>query len=664
MIITRVKAHNYKTYLDLDLDLTVEAERPIILIGGMNGGGKTTLFEAIYGALYGLNIANERQFQELLNAGAPPTEKPEIVLELSFKGLVTGTEQKYNLRRTYRVMSSRPVENVRLNLNGNVVSYGTQTPAGERHRYEQMLNKIIKANLPQELSKYFLFDAMQSSELLKEGVFSQIIRDNIQNVMGFNKYLMLKHAAEKLHQKKAAERIKAKKEREEYERLCAEKEQKVQRKTALEAALDQSSRRLQEMQEAYDAAREGARKDANARQRISEIDAKINEANSSAERYCTEAKDLVDNLEGSVFLPKLASQLSQEIANIVRIKDSLKKEPIESPQQLRDITHRVLDLLRQMQLLDANANEEDIIAQLISRRCADGKDDPYAILEDDDVAALVGLVNSGGHNTFPHLSESKMACETKLGNLDEWHRQRYFLQQSIDGNDQEVINNYETEAENQRNIEIEIENLTVEIQRLDNRIHTFDIQIQEEPDLKFDTLVKLRPFFEDVAKTLLQRKRQQIETQMQEQLNILLLSYKGHIQRVEISENLEDFSIKIFHSAGNEIALSQLNAASKQIFIQVLLKILRNLGDYNPPVMIDTVMGVLDNESRDALMQEYFPQLADQTILLCTTSEIRKDSDYKQIEAFISKTYTLQRDVALQRTEVVEGYFGTPLNRD
>ena len=39
---------------------------------------------------------------------------------------------------------------------------------------------------------------------------------------------------------------------------------------------------------------------------------------------------------------------------------------------------------------------------------------------------------------------------------------------------------------------------------------------------------------------------------------------------------------------------------------------LRNLGDYNPPVMIDTVMGVLDEESRDVLMEEYFPSLADQ----------------------------------------------------
>ena len=46
MIIRRIKISNYKTYLSLDLDLTVRPDQPIILIGGMNGGGKTTLFEA------------------------------------------------------------------------------------------------------------------------------------------------------------------------------------------------------------------------------------------------------------------------------------------------------------------------------------------------------------------------------------------------------------------------------------------------------------------------------------------------------------------------------------------------------------------------------------------------------------------------------------------
>lgn len=42
MIIKRIKVSNYKTYLNLDLDLSVALDKPIILIGGGNGGGKTT----------------------------------------------------------------------------------------------------------------------------------------------------------------------------------------------------------------------------------------------------------------------------------------------------------------------------------------------------------------------------------------------------------------------------------------------------------------------------------------------------------------------------------------------------------------------------------------------------------------------------------------------
>lgn len=201
MIIKRIRTINYKTYLNLDLDLSVERERPIILIGGNNGGGKTTLFEAICGALYGLRIKNKQHFYELLNNGAFNQVEHKIELELTFVGLVLGMEQKYVLKRTYMLNpSEKPVESVSLNMNGNMFVYGTATPPAQRAKSEQQVNKIIKANLPQELSQYFLFDAMQSSKLLEENVFAQIIRDNIENVMGFNKYIQLKKASEKLLQ--------------------------------------------------------------------------------------------------------------------------------------------------------------------------------------------------------------------------------------------------------------------------------------------------------------------------------------------------------------------------------------------------------------------------------------------------------------------------------
>lgn len=290
-------------------------------------------------------------------------------------------------------------------------------------------------------------------------------------------------------------------------------------------------------------------------------------------------------------------------------------------------------------------------------------EDPYDYLDDSEVTALRGLPGKGGHNQFVSIDRKRQELEVQLANMDNLKSEKRTLEQARSGGNNMLIVNYEEAKHNIEKQKTLEGNLKGEIQRLEKRIHQYDVQIQQEPDLKYDTLMKLRPFFDKVADMLLKKKKAQIETEMQEQLNKLLVSYKGHVGRVELSESMENFNIKLYHTAGNEISLNQLNAASKQIFIQVLLKVLRNLGDYNPPVMIDTVMGVLDNESRDALMEEYFPQLAEQTILLCTTSEIRTDSDYVKLEPFISKTYTLHRNVEEQQTTIDEGYFGITLNQ-
>jgi DNA sulfur modification protein DndD len=250
-----------------------------------------------------------------------------------------------------------------------------------------------------------------------------------------------------------------------------------------------------------------------------------------------------------------------------------------------------------------------------------------------------------------------------ISNIPALEMQKDALEKGVENGNQDLVKTYEDKMAEIARMEKEQETTKQAIETLNKKIHSYDVQIQQEPDVKYDTLMKLQPFFDDVADSLLKRKKEQIQNEMKEQLNKLLLSYKDCIAKVELSDSIESFSIKLYHKSGNEISLNQLNAASKQIFIQVLLKVLRNLGDYNPPVMIDTVMGVLDEESRDIMMEEYFPQLAEQTILLCTTSEIRKESDYKKLEPFISKTYTLKRNVELQNTSLKDGYFGITLKQ-
>lgn len=666
MLIQRIKISNYKTYLSLDLDLTVDDDRPIILIGGANGGGKTTLFEAISGALYGLKIENKEHFMELLNQGALNTAKPEISLQITFVGKVLGQQQKYILKRVYQLNpQGKPLESVSLNMNGNMYVYGTMTAPKDRVKAEQEINKIIKANLPQELSQYFLFDAMQSSELLKKNVFAQTIRDNFENVLGFKKYLQLKRAAEKLQQEWAQQRLEAEKEAQEYNELCAQKDKLTADLNTCIAEQDTKYKYLASVEVEYKRAKDGAQEASALNKKIQELASKIDDIVKRAATYAEDLKAFVDNIEIDLFLPKLASNLAQEINNILHIKEQLQKEntgayPLET---LKDVTNKIITYLKDLSLCSESVDEEQVVSHIVAIQNSTNKEDPFGYLDEAEVTALSNLVKRTGSNQFIALDRQRQELEIQLSTLDNLRSQKQTLEQTRAGGNEYLIQNYEAAQKQIEKLKGQEATLKADIQRLEKRIHQFDVQIQQEPDIKFDTLVKLKPLFEKIADSLLKKKKAQIESEMQQQLNKLLVSYKGHVAKVELSDSIEQFNIKLYHTAGNEISLNQLNAASKQIFIQVLLKVLRNLGDYNPPVMIDTVMGVLDNESRDALMEEYFPQLAEQTILLCTTSEIRTDSDYIKLEPFISKTYTLHRNVEAQNTTVEDGYFGLTLNQ-
>lgn len=666
MLIQRIKISNYKTYLSLDLDLTVDDDRPIILIGGANGGGKTTLFEAISGALYGLKIENKEHFMELLNQGALNTAKPEISLQITFVGKVLGQQQKYILKRVYQLNpQGKPLKSVSLNMNGNMYVYGTMTTPKDRVKAEQEINKIIKANLPQELSQYFLFDAMQSSELLKKNVFAQTIRDNFENVLGFKKYLQLKRAAEKLQQEWAQQRLEAEKEAQEYNELCAQKDKLTADLNTCIAEQDAKYKYLASVEVEYKRAKDGAQEASALNKKIQELASKIDDIVKRAATYAEDLKAFVDNIEIDLFLPKLAANLAQEINNILHIKEQLQKEntgayPLET---LKDVTNKIITYLKDLSLCSESVDEEQVVSHIVAIQNSTNKEDPFGYLDEAEVTALSNLVKRTGSNQFIALDRQRQELEIQLSTLDNLRSQKQTLEQTQAGGNEYLIQNYEAAQKQIEKLKGQEATLKADIQRLEKRIHQFDVQIQQEPDIKFDTLVKLKPLFEKIADSLLKKKKAQIESEMQQQLNKLLVSYKGHVAKVELSDSIEQFNIKLYHTAGNEISLNQLNAASKQIFIQVLLKVLRNLGDYNPPVMIDTVMGVLDNESRDALMEEYFPQLAEQTILLCTTSEIRTDSDYIKLEPFISKTYTLHRNVEAQNTTVEDGYFGLTLNQ-
>lgn len=154
---------------------------------------------------------------------------------------------------------------------------------------------------------------MQSSELLKKNVFAQIIQDNIENVMGFKKYVQMSKASERIQQEWGQQRLEAEKEAIEYERLCKERDNLQNQIELCQSEQDQQCRYLADTKELYENAKKGA-DDAEAQRRtLEEVKGKIADIQRRAAAYSNDLQEFVEGIEFNLFLPKMASDVASEI---------------------------------------------------------------------------------------------------------------------------------------------------------------------------------------------------------------------------------------------------------------------------------------------------------------------------------------------------------------
>jgi DNA sulfur modification protein DndD len=665
MLITKIIAKNFKTYRELDLDLTVNEEQPIILIGGENGGGKTTLFQAIYSALYGLKVKDEQHFNKLQNAGERAknagNSSNKIELEIHFTGKVLHNDYKYIIKRLYTLNAqNNPVESVMLNLNGDVFNYGTATPHAERVKKEAEVNKIIKANLPQELSKYFLFDAMEAGNLLKDEYLNRVIKENIENVMGFNKYTQLGNATNTLTQEYIAQSIEVEEERTQYKNLLEEHKKYQDLIDATKVKYDRSLSYSLAQKEFYESAKEGKNFQANIKEQIQIVERKIEDILNKETLFIDQSEKFLNDIEIQVFIPKLITIVQNEIELILSEKSQQNNSDFIEPEHISKVSDKVLEFLKEYNLIkgELTAEQKIKLADYILKKSGQNKNNTeYDFIDKNDISHFEQLLGWSSINQYNTLEQQKSSLEKELVSLPNLKIQLLDLRKNDMGGGEETIQNFETNELKIKEYKEAIKNYQSDMELLDKKIKRFDLSDDEVPNPKLEVLKKLGPLFSKISNALLDNKKSRIEEAMKNDLNTTLVVYENQIDRVELSEDLSNLSFKIYHKAGNEIYLEELNAASKQIIIQVLLKSLHYYGDYNPPVMIDTVFGYLDEKSRASLLENYFPKLSHQTILLSTDSEIRKAIDLQKIENFISKKFTLVRDKENQLTKVVEGYF-------
>jgi len=101
---------------------------------------------------------------------------------------------------------------------------------------------------------------------------------------------------------------------------------------------------------------------------------------------------------------------------------------------------------------------------------------------------------------------------------------------------------------------------------------------------------------------------------------------------------------------------ADLSAGEKQLYAMALLWALRSVSGRALPIIIDTPMGRLDKDHRERLLKFFFPYAAHQIILLSTDSEVDVES-YDMLEPSISHVFRLDFNEDEGYTEVVRGYF-------
>ena len=669
MKIKKIHAENYKTYKSLDLNLEVTDERPIILVGGGNGCGKTTLFDAIYHALYGLKIENARHFEELFNAGVKNEQgmdRKQIVLEILFSGMVLNQEQQYRLRRAYMLEDNRVLESVTLSMGGNQFTYGSGTPSSERASNEDIVNKIIAANLPAELSNYFLFDAMKTSDLVKEEQINKLIMKNINSVMGFNKYAQLRKVSESLLAEKKAERMQNDKIREEYSELTNDKQLLEEEIDKLNDEFAAALNYANDNKEQYDQVKGGKDADEVTREMMGKLEQAIKNTVEEESKYSQDIEILARDLETKVIYPKLASVIKTEIEVILQAKQEVKDARVNmlTDNQIEGITKQLVHLIEERYISAGAIDIPSLINELkLQQEKANAVEDKYSYLTSSEIDILDKLISNAVDNPFVSLDEKRDRLNQEIAQMPKQRDKLKEYQKTLNGSDYTFLELYDKNTARIKELRGIIDAKKGEVEDMKKKIQTYDYDIPQVPDPQYDMLCILPNFFKNLSAKLLRNKKASIERMMRDQLNINLIVYAGVVGRVELSaDDSDDISFKIYHKNGNEIYLSQLNAGAKQTVMQVLLKVLYNLGDYEPPVMIDTVMGVLDKESREVILEKYFPDLAHQTILLSTDTEITTEHDFEKIEAYVAKAYTLHRDKENQCTTISEDYFGQKLS--
>jgi DNA sulfur modification protein DndD len=666
MLLRKITLEEFGAYRGKQsLDLTVEKNKPIILIGGLNGCGKTTLLDAIQLALYGPRARcsgrggkpYDTYLRESINRQQDPSRGSSVTLEFTIT--VDAKEHYYKVIRSWHISGKTLKEFLNVFVDE---AYGDSAKPGRRAEPELKFSRLLSEGwadhvedlLPLEVASLAFFDGEKIESLADPERAASVIESAVYSLLGVSTVQQLRTDLLALQRRQKL----SQEEQHLMDNIYAQEKERDSVQAQLERAaqdLAQQKTELSKAERVLDALeREFEKEGGGLFERRIEIE---QERKRVAEQLAELRSSLTQIAAGPLPLLMMGPQL-----NDVREQAKREQSAAEASQVLSVLEERDQWLL---DLLPEEAREE-VIRKLDEDRTKRSKSTSLEVdfgLPHDALAQLTVLdeVLVRDRERAVELLKLATAAAEELDQLDrqlagvpeqskveaiqtareEQVRETARIKAGVDRGTERI-----TELRRRR------EHVSAALERAHNDYVRTKVKAEEvQRVIKYSE--KARSTLERFGAALLQRHISRLEVAM-------LQSFKELMRKQGLVEDLRidtaNFTLTLTDSEGEPIDPGRLSAGERQLLAVSLLWGLMKVAGNRLPSVIDTPLGRLDSRHRQHLVDRYFPQASDQVLLLSTDQEIDEHL-MGSLKKSVARSYLLVHNDTEFTTSVVEGYW-------
>jgi DNA sulfur modification protein DndD len=632
---------------------------PIILFGGMNGGGKTTLMDGIRLALYGGraqcstrgNLSYSDFLNQSINRQTPTFEDTRV--ELIFEQIQDDKLTQYKIVRYWKPGDIK--DTLSILIYSEVVRDWWSDKA-----ISNTWDEYIETLLPVGISNLFLFDGEQVKELAELETPPEFVVGAIKSLLGLELAERLAVDLEILAGRKRKE-IAGKKDlaalekiEQTFQEISAEKDLQLEKKASCQNALDKSQKNQQQALDKF--IYEGG-KIAGDR---SQLDRQLNDYKTAAEKSRQTAIELASKeLPLALIFPLLTQ------AKIQAETEASQQQAKIAQSIIKQKSDRLLNYIAEISL---NPEQIDKIQDFIRQEDREleqqaGTDTPpWLATNSENIQQLENLLSY-------QLKAQQTAAAKQIEKLQNIEAEIDFTDRQLAAaaspeayeklelavkNAQKIVTNAAADLESANRHIDELDKELVKTQKELEKYSSEYITIRNSQHV-ISSIAKAQATLKQFKEKLTLKKLNKLEVEITDCFRYLLHK-TDLVHRVAI--DTQTFSLSIYDTEGKQVPKHRLSAGEKQLLAIAFLWGLARVSGRLLPVAIDTPLGRLDSSHRNNLIERYFPSASHQVILLSTDTEIAK-TEYDKLQELeaIAHSYLLKYDSAKRQTTIEKGYF-------